>query len=155
MKFTAVCSLVLATLISAPALARADSMKGMNHAGMKTKDMDMQECMAMKDMKMDAKDMTNTDAHQCKPMMSGSDGKCAAKNAKVQTHKAAAVVKEIDRVNGKVMLAHQTAKSLNWPPMTMGFKVTDKALLPKLAVGKQVNVEFRKEGADYFVVAVK
>lgn len=31
----------------------------------------------------------------------------------------------------------------------------DKFLLPKLSVGKQVNVEFRKEGADYVIVKVK
>ncbi len=158
MKFTAICSLVLATLVSAPAFAQADSMKGMNHAGMKTKDMDMQECMAMKgmkDMKMDAKDMKNMDAHMCKAMMTGSDGKHAAKHAKMKNHKAAAVVKEIDTANGKVMLAHQPVKSLNWPAMTMGFKVVDKSLLPKLAVGKKVNVEFRKEGEEYVIVKAK
>lgn len=155
MKFTAICALVLATLFSAPALAQADTMKGMNHAGMKMKDMDMQECMAMKGIRMDAKDMTELDAHKCKTMMSGSDRKPASKNAKMKTHKAAAIVKEIDTDNGKVMLAHQAVKSLNWPAMTMGFKVLDKALLPKLSAGKQVNVEFRKEGADYVVVAVE
>ena len=155
MKFTAVCSLVIATLISAPALAQTDTMKGMNHAGMKTKDMDMQECKAMKGMKMDPKDMKNMDARTCKTMMSGSDGKSASKHAKMKTHKAAAVVKEIDTENGRVMLTHQAVKSLNWPAMTMGFKVKDKAFLPKLAVGKQVVVEFRKEGADYVIVTIK
>ena len=155
MKFTAICSLVLATLVSAPAFAQADTMKGMNHAGMKAGDMDMQECMRMKGMKMDAKDMKNMNAHDCKAMMSGSDEKDVSKNAKVKTHKAVAVVKEIDAANGKVVLAHQAVKSLNWPAMTMGFKVMDKSLLPKLAVGKKVNVEFRKEGADYVVVKAK
>lgn len=155
MKFTAIRSLVLATIISVPALAQADTMKGTNDAGMKTKNTDMQECMAMKGMKMDAKDMKNMDAHKCKTMMSGIDGKHASKNATMMTHRAAAVVKEIDTANGKVMLAHQAVKSLNWPAMTMGFKVMDNDLLPKLSVGTRVNVEFRKEGENYVVVAVK
>ena len=43
MQFKAVCSLVITTLISSPALAQADAMKRMNHAEMKTKAMNMQE----------------------------------------------------------------------------------------------------------------
>ena len=44
---------------------------------------------------------------------------------------------------------------VNWPPMTMGFTVKDKMLLDKLTVDKKVNVEFKKEGSDYVVTAVK
>lgn len=71
------------------------------------------------------------------------------------THKAIAVVKEVDTANGKVTLDHEAVKSLNWPAMTMGFAVKDKLLLDKLMVGKKVHVEFKQQGSDYVVTAVK
>jgi Cu/Ag efflux protein CusF len=104
---------------------------------------------------MDMKDMKGMDAQKCKDMMNGKGGKHPTKDAKAMTHKAVAVVKEVDAANGKVTLAHEAVKSLNWPPMTMGFTVKDKMLLDKLTVDKKVNVEFKKEGSDYVVTAVK
>ena len=153
MKFTAACSLIVAMFASTSAFAQADTMKGMDES--KMKDMDMQKCMDMKGMDMKGMDMKNMDAEKCKTMMSGSDKKHPSKNAKMETYKTIAVVKEVDSAKGKVMLAHQAVKSLNWPAMTMGFMVKDKELLTKLSVGKKVSVEFKKEGADYVVVAVK
>jgi Cu(I)/Ag(I) efflux system periplasmic protein CusF len=70
-------------------------------------------------------------------------------------HKTMAVVKGVDVAHGKVMLAHEPVKSLNWPAMTMGFSVRDPALFDKLAVGKKVEVEFMQQGPDYVVTAVK
>nr|WP_315249559.1 copper-binding protein [uncultured Duganella sp.] len=148
MKFTATCSVILTLLASTAAFAQADTMKGMN--GAKMKDMDMQKCMDMKGM--DMKDMT---PDKCKTMMSGSDKRHLAKNAQIETHKVTGVVKEVDAAKGKVMLDHQAVKSLNWPAMTMGFTVKNEELLTKLSVGKKVNVELRKEGTEYVVVAVK
>lgn len=137
MKRTATLSLILALLTSSVAIAQSGSM-----TDMEKKDMGMQKCMDMKDM----------DAQKCKDMMNGKDGK---HQAKAMTHKAVAVVKEVDAANGKVTLAHEAIKSLNWPAMTMSFSVKDKMLLDKLAVGKKVNVELKKEGAEYAVTAVK
>ncbi|CAB1369040.1 copper-binding protein [Denitratisoma oestradiolicum] len=71
------------------------------------------------------------------------------------THQAVGVVKEIDSRAGMVTFAHEPVKSLNWPAMTMGFVVKDKALLDKLAVGKKVEFEFVKEGKGYAVTGVK
>ncbi|MCK9285470.1 MAG: copper-binding protein [Rhodocyclaceae bacterium] len=71
------------------------------------------------------------------------------------THKAVGVVKEIDAKAGMATFAHEPVKSLNWPAMTMGFAVKDKALLDKLAVGKKVEFEFVKEGKGYAVTGVK
>lgn len=80
-------------------------------------------------------------------------GKSAASSQ--TSHKASATVKKLDDKNGVVTLAHGPVPSLNWPPMSMGFKVKDKALLPKLAAGKKVDVEFIQEGNDYVVTSVK
>ncbi|MFH1820070.1 copper-binding protein [Thiobacillus sp.] len=70
-------------------------------------------------------------------------------------HKAIGVVKKIDAKTGMVTFAHGPVKSLNWPAMTMGFAVKDKALFDKLAVGKKVEFEFVKEGEGYTVTSVK
>ena len=72
-----------------------------------------------------------------------------------QSHQASGTVKKIDAAKGTVTFAHGPVSSLDWPAMTMGFRVKDKALLEGLAVGKEVVFEFVKEGADYVVTDVR
>jgi Cu(I)/Ag(I) efflux system periplasmic protein CusF len=72
-----------------------------------------------------------------------------------QTHTAAGTVRKADETAGTVTLQHGPVASLNWPAMTMAFKVKDKALWKKLESGKKVEVEFAQQGPDYVVVAVK
>jgi Cu/Ag efflux protein CusF len=98
-------------------------------------------------------DMKDMDPQTCQEMMKGMDKK-QSNGAKATTHKADAVVKDVDAANGKVTLAHEPVKSLGWPAMSMAFAVKDKTLLDKLAVGKKVHVEFNKQGDDYVVTAV-
>lgn len=71
------------------------------------------------------------------------------------THTAVGVVRKVDLKAGTVTLAHEPVKSLNWSAMTMGFKVTDRSLLDKLAEGKKVEVEFKQAGKDYVITSVK
>ena len=70
-------------------------------------------------------------------------------------HKATGVVKKVDPKAGTVMLAHDPVKSLNWPAMTMGFTVKDKALFEKLQAGKKVEFEFAQQGKDNVITTVK
>lgn len=70
-------------------------------------------------------------------------------------HKATGTVKKVDAKGGVVTLAHEPIKSLNWPAMTMGFKVKDKMLLDKLTDGKKVEFEFTQDDKDYVVTGVK
>lgn len=70
-------------------------------------------------------------------------------------HKTKATVKKVDVKAGSVTLAHEPVASLNWPSMTMGFKVKDSALLNKLTEGKRVDVEFVQEGKDYVIQSVQ
>jgi Cu(I)/Ag(I) efflux system protein CusF len=93
------------------------------------KDMDMKS-MDMKDMGMDKKAVT-------------------------ATHQGVGVVKNIDTASGVVTLAHQPIKSLNWPAMTMGFKVKDKALLENVKVGSKVDFTLVQAGKDYVVMSIK
>jgi len=112
------------------------------------KDMDMKD-IDMKDM-----DMKKMSMAECKAMMdsNGSHAKPGAKAA-AGIHHAVATVREV--ANGKVTLEHEAIKSLGWPAMTMGFSVKDKALQDKLTAGKKVEVDFRKEGANYVITSVK
>ena len=51
------------------------------------------------------------------------------------------VVKKIDDKTGSVTIAHDPIKALNWPAMTMPFKVADKVLLAKVKVGAKVRFD--------------
>lgn len=70
-------------------------------------------------------------------------------------HKAIGTVKTVDAKTGVVSLVHGPVKTMNWPAMTMGFKVKDKMLLDKLRAGKKVQFEFMQENKDYVITAVK
>ena len=72
-----------------------------------------------------------------------------------QPHQAGGSVKKLDAAKGTVTFAHGPVKSVNWPAMTMGFRVKDKALLERPDVGKEVEFEFVQQGADYVVTAVR
>ncbi len=71
------------------------------------------------------------------------------------THTAQGVIKKINAKAGVLTVAHGPINSLNWPPMTMGFKVKDKALLAGLKEGQKVEFEIVQEGDDYVVTSVK
>lgn len=70
-------------------------------------------------------------------------------------HRARGKVVKIDTKAGVVTLAHEPIKSLNWPAMTMGFRVKDKMLLDKLTVGKVVNFELVQANQGYVIISVK
>ena len=100
-------------------------------------------CMDMKGMAMKGMDMNCMDMSK----------KPAAKHQ--TTHTAKGVVKKVDAKAGMVTVAHEPIPSMNWPAMTMDFKVKDKALLGKFADGKDVEFEFAKEGNLYVVKSMK
>lgn len=70
-------------------------------------------------------------------------------------HKAQGVVKQFDAEQRSVSIAHGPVASLNWPAMTMTFKINGDAPLKKLAVGKRIDFEFVQRGTDYEMTAVK
>ena len=115
-------------LVVALAVAAGTAVAQQSTGDMKGMDMPMKD-MPMKDMPMGA--------------------------AQGQVHHASGTVKKIDATKGAVTFAHGPVESLDWPSMTMDFRLKDKALLDKLAVGKQVEFEFVKKGAAYVVTAVR
>ena len=78
-----------------------------------------------------------------------------AKDTAGAKHTTRATVKSVDVKGGTVRLDHEPVKSLNWPAMTMAFKVQDKAVMEKLAPGKKVEVEFEQRGKDYVITSAK
>lgn len=70
-------------------------------------------------------------------------------------HVAKGTVKTVDSKAGTVTLDHEAVKSMNWPAMSMTFQVKDKSLMPKLAQGKKVEVEFEQRGKEYVITSAK
>lgn len=88
--------------------------------------------------------------------MKGMDmGKKPVVEARQQTHTATGTVKKADAKAGKVTVEHGPIASLNWPAMTMAFRVGEQALWKKLEEGKKVELAFMQQGNDYVVTAVK
>lgn len=121
----------------------------------KMSDMDMKKCMDMKGM--DMKGMKDTDMKTCMEMMNqGSEAKTTSKSDTNGTvHKATGLIKTVDAKKQMVTLAHGPVESLKWPAMTMGFVVHDKAIFDNMSVGKKVDVEFVKEGANFVITSAR
>ena len=109
----------------------------------------------MKGMNMKGTGMQNMDAKSCQDMMKSMKTQQATNGAKATRHEAIGTVQSVDPAKGTVTLAHGPVKSLNWPAMTMGFAVKDKALFDKLSVGKKVDVEIVQQDGNYVIMAVK
>ena len=67
-------------------------------------------------------------------------------------HKATGVVKKVDSKAGTVTLAHDPVKSLNWPAMTMDFRVRDKAALATLKPEQKIEFELIEEKKGSYVI---
>lgn len=139
------CHTMIATMLALAVSGLSAAQAQMNHTGMNAK-----ACQDMKGM-----DMQNMDAKSCQDMMKSMNTQQANKGTKATRHEAIGTVKSVDPAAGTVTLAHGPVKSLNWPPMTMGFAVNDKALFDKLSVSKKVDVEFVQQGGKYVITAVK
>ena len=70
------------------------------------------------------------------------------------SHKGRGTVLGVDAVNGRVELDHEPIPSMQWPRMTMGFMVEDKAQLTNLKKGDAVEFELRAkpdQGGNYVI----
>ena len=76
---------------------------------------------------------------------------CCETSAKAKAYQATGVIKKTDAAKSSVTVAHGPVKDLNWPAMTMAFKVIDKALLDKLAVDRKVEFSFAQDGKIFVV----
>ncbi|MHB9800681.1 copper-binding protein [Pseudomonas sp. MT3] len=67
---------------------------------------------------------------------------------------AEGTIKAIDVERHTVTLAHGPVAALKWPPMTMGFKVTEEQL-KGLQIGDKVDFEFLYEGGASKIVSIR
>jgi Cu/Ag efflux protein CusF len=61
-------------------------------------------------------------------------------------------VRKVDAANGKITLKHGEIANLDMPPMTMVFRVTDKALLDHVKAGDKVRFAASQDGTGQLVV---
>ena len=62
-----------------------------------------------------------------------------------------AEVRKVDAAQGKLTLKHGEIKNLDMPPMTMVFRVADKAMLDGLKAGDKIKVDVDKIDGQYTV----
>jgi Cu(I)/Ag(I) efflux system protein CusF len=70
-------------------------------------------------------------------------------------HKAVGVAKKVDAKAGKVTLAHDPVKTMNWPAMTMTFQIKDKAMLDNFREGQSIEFEFEQRGKEHVITSAK
>ncbi|HET8729313.1 MAG TPA: efflux RND transporter periplasmic adaptor subunit, partial [Alphaproteobacteria bacterium] len=89
--------------------------------------------------------------------LEGSSELLEAETAEAQSseHVARGTVQSVDLAAGKAIIAHGPVPSLDWPEMTMGFMVKDKALLQSLTAGKEIEFRFVPAEGGYAVTAAE
>jgi len=65
------------------------------------------------------------------------------------------VIKAIDAKQGMITLAHQPIKEMNWPAMTMAFRVSDPKLLTGRSVGEKVTFQLNGNESSPTVTAIQ
>jgi len=68
----------------------------------------------------------------------GHGDHAASATAPAAAVEGSGVVRKIDAAGGMVTIDHDPIRALNWPAMTMAFKVPDKAVLDQMTVGAKV-----------------
>jgi len=71
------------------------------------------------------------------------------------SHTTTGVVEAVDVAKGSLTLAHDPVKSLNWPAMSMGFKVDDPKLLQRVKKGDKIQFTFVQSGRDYVITSIQ
>ena len=88
----------------------------------------------------------------------GGFGQPASSAAAPKTagHRAEGTVESIEVESGAVMLEHGPVASLNWPGMSMQFKLANTALQKDLKPGAKVSFEFvERQPGEWVITAVK
>ena len=86
--------------------------------------------------------------------LSGSVLAAGESKPATQVHKGEGTVRHVDIPAGKIKMTHGPIKSLNWPAMTMGFRVKDKAALAALKPGQRVEFELEVSNGQYVIIRI-
>ncbi|OIR06074.1 cation efflux system protein CusF precursor [mine drainage metagenome] len=101
--------------------------------------------MMIADTTMDMKDMN----------MNGMDMKSMKMERAANSHHGHGTVTKIDASNGMVTFSHEPIATLNWPAMTMSFKLKDAALVNGIKTGDTVDFDLVQSGNDYVVTRLQ
>lgn len=77
----------------------------------------------------------------------------APKSIAGKHHTGTGVINKIDNKRSTVNMTHEAIPSLNWPAMTMSFKVTDKPAIKTLKVGEKVNFELSEQAKGQYAIS--
>lgn len=69
-----------------------------------------------------------------------------------KTHHGIGVINTVDAKKSKVNMTHEAIPSLDWPGMTMNFKVTDKKAMAMLKPGDKVEFELAEQPKGQYVI---
>jgi len=69
-----------------------------------------------------------------------------------KTHRGEGTINTIDFAHATITLEHGPIASLQWPTMTMDFRVPDPALLRSLKPGQKVAFEITEESAGEYII---
>lgn len=72
-----------------------------------------------------------------------------------EKHQTTAVVENVDAEKGHIMLAHDPVPTLEWPAMTMGFSVEDKAVLKNVEKGQKIAFTFVDKDGRFVVTDIE
>lgn len=74
--------------------------------------------------------------------------------AAMQVHKGHGVVNKINAQAGKINISHDPIPGMNWPRMTMDFKVENKADLAAIKPGMKVDFDLTVQGKGYQITHI-
>ena len=84
------------------------------------------------------------------------DGTAGKTGTSVVSHKAEGSIDAVDVKDGTLSIEHGPVASLNWPGMTMEFKVANEALLKDLKPGVAIEFEFvERQPGEWVITALK
>ncbi len=66
-----------------------------------------------------------------------------------------AEVRKVDKDAGKITLRHEAIQSLDMPPMTMVFRVSDPNFLDQVKAGDKVRVAVEKIGGQFTLTRIE
>ena len=93
--------------------------------------------------------------HAAMPGMSGTSASMISEAKAAVTHHVTGTVKKVDAKARSVTVEHGPVQTLNWPAMTMTFKVEDPAIIAKLKPGAKIDADMIERGHDYVITAVR
>ena len=89
------------------------------------------------------------------PALAHQPAAAASASAPAAADFASGEVRKVYPDAGQILLKHGEIKSLDMPPMSMVFKVKDKALLDRVKVGDKVRFKAAQIGGEYTVTELQ